>query len=115
MVVCGLLSVGKTAILEQLLYGNHTIGKIFFSSFSVGSGNSLGSLVGRDGLEMGEVLSRGAWRVGEVDRDGRGMLGQGENVSILSTFKIAHTYSVRTGVITGKTMLSVGPSGLFIS
>lgn len=89
--------------------------RFFFSSFSVGSGNSLGSLVGRDGLEMGEVLSRGAWRVGEVDRDGRGMLGQGENVSILSTFKIAHTYSVRTGVITGKTMLSVVPSGLFIS
>lgn len=26
VVVCGLLSVGKTAILEQLLYGNHTIG-----------------------------------------------------------------------------------------
>ncbi|KAL2804245.1 NF-kappa-B inhibitor-interacting Ras-like protein 1 isoform 3, partial [Daubentonia madagascariensis] len=25
VVVCGLLSVGKTAILEQLLYGNHTI------------------------------------------------------------------------------------------
>ena len=26
VVVCGLLSVGKTAILEQLLYGNHTVG-----------------------------------------------------------------------------------------
>ncbi|XP_076865876.1 NF-kappa-B inhibitor-interacting Ras-like protein 1 [Brachyhypopomus gauderio] len=26
VVVCGLASVGKTAILEQLLYGNHTIG-----------------------------------------------------------------------------------------
>ncbi|KAM5232287.1 NF-kappa-B inhibitor-interacting Ras-like protein 1 isoform 1-T1 [Hipposideros larvatus] len=26
VVVCGFLSVGKTAILEQLLYGNHTIG-----------------------------------------------------------------------------------------
>lgn len=33
VVVCGLLSVGKTAILEQLLYGNHTIGKILFLSF----------------------------------------------------------------------------------
>ncbi|XP_054935586.1 NF-kappa-B inhibitor-interacting Ras-like protein 1 isoform X3 [Physeter macrocephalus] len=28
VVVCGLLSVGKTAILEQLLYGNHTIVEI---------------------------------------------------------------------------------------
>ncbi|XP_030062594.1 NF-kappa-B inhibitor-interacting Ras-like protein 1 [Microcaecilia unicolor] len=26
VVVCGLSSVGKTAILEQLLYGNHTVG-----------------------------------------------------------------------------------------
>ncbi|XP_026798042.2 NF-kappa-B inhibitor-interacting Ras-like protein 1 [Pangasianodon hypophthalmus] len=26
VVVCGLASVGKTAILEQLLYGNHTVG-----------------------------------------------------------------------------------------
>ncbi|XP_036074530.1 NF-kappa-B inhibitor-interacting Ras-like protein 1 isoform X2 [Rousettus aegyptiacus] len=26
VVVCGFLSVGKTAILEQLLYGNHTVG-----------------------------------------------------------------------------------------
>ncbi|KAG8516269.1 NF-kappa-B inhibitor-interacting Ras-like protein 1 [Galemys pyrenaicus] len=33
VVVCGLLSVGKTAILEQLLYGNHTIGKMIFTSF----------------------------------------------------------------------------------
>jgi GTPase SAR1 family protein len=32
VVICGLLSVGKTAILEQLLYGNHTIGKIIFLS-----------------------------------------------------------------------------------
>lgn len=34
VVVCGLLSVGKTAILEQLLYGNHTIGKMIFLCFS---------------------------------------------------------------------------------
>ncbi|XP_043822833.1 NF-kappa-B inhibitor-interacting Ras-like protein 1 isoform X2 [Dromiciops gliroides] len=27
VVVCGAISVGKTAILEQLLYGNHVIGK----------------------------------------------------------------------------------------
>ncbi|XP_074051807.1 NF-kappa-B inhibitor-interacting Ras-like protein 1 isoform X2 [Macrotis lagotis] len=27
IVVCGAVSVGKTAILEQLLYGNHTVGK----------------------------------------------------------------------------------------
>lgn len=27
VVVCGQASVGKTAILEQLLYGNHTVGK----------------------------------------------------------------------------------------
>ncbi|XP_035380767.1 NF-kappa-B inhibitor-interacting Ras-like protein 1 isoform X2 [Electrophorus electricus] len=26
VVVCGLASVGKTAILEQLLYGNHSVG-----------------------------------------------------------------------------------------
>ncbi|XP_035648882.1 NF-kappa-B inhibitor-interacting Ras-like protein 1 isoform X1 [Oncorhynchus keta] len=26
VVVCGLASVGKTAILEQLLYGNHAVG-----------------------------------------------------------------------------------------
>lgn len=35
VVVCGLLSVGKTAILEQLLYGNHTIGKIILLRFSL--------------------------------------------------------------------------------
>lgn len=29
VVVCGMASVGKTAILEQLLYGKHTIGEIF--------------------------------------------------------------------------------------
>lgn len=28
VVVCGLASVGKTAILEQLLYGNHAVGKL---------------------------------------------------------------------------------------
>lgn len=27
VVVCGQAAVGKTAILEQLLYGNHTVGK----------------------------------------------------------------------------------------
>ena len=27
VVVCGQASVGKTAILEQLLYGNHTVGE----------------------------------------------------------------------------------------
>lgn len=30
VVVCGLTSVGKTAILEQLLYGNHTAGQFRF-------------------------------------------------------------------------------------
>lgn len=35
VVVCGLLSVGKTAILEQLFYGNHTIGKIIFLRVSL--------------------------------------------------------------------------------
>lgn len=29
VVVCGMASVGKTAILEQLLYGKHTVGEIF--------------------------------------------------------------------------------------
>lgn len=29
VVVCGLASVGKTAILEHLLYGNHTVGEYF--------------------------------------------------------------------------------------
>lgn len=27
VVVCGQAAVGKTAILEQLLYGNHSVGK----------------------------------------------------------------------------------------
>lgn len=27
--VCGMASVGKTAVLEQLLYGKHTVGEIF--------------------------------------------------------------------------------------
>lgn len=27
VVVCGQTAVGKTAILEQLLYGNHTVGR----------------------------------------------------------------------------------------
>lgn len=27
VVVCGQAAVGKTAILEQLLYGNHTVGE----------------------------------------------------------------------------------------
>lgn len=31
VVVCGLASVGKTAILEQLLYGSHSVGKWIFS------------------------------------------------------------------------------------
>lgn len=29
VVVCGMASVGKTAILEQLLYGKHTVGEMF--------------------------------------------------------------------------------------
>lgn len=29
VVVCGMASVGKTAILEQLLYGRHTVGETF--------------------------------------------------------------------------------------
>uniref|UniRef100_A0A8D2IRF3 Uncharacterized protein n=1 Tax=Varanus komodoensis TaxID=61221 RepID=A0A8D2IRF3_VARKO len=33
VVVCGMASVGKTAILEQILYGNHTIGKNLSFSF----------------------------------------------------------------------------------
>lgn len=33
VVVCGMASVGKTAILEQLLYGKHTVGEIFFYFF----------------------------------------------------------------------------------
>lgn len=43
--------------------------RFFFSSFSVGSGNWLGSLVGRADLEMGELSSRGTRKVVEVDRD----------------------------------------------
>ncbi|XP_032821583.1 NF-kappa-B inhibitor-interacting Ras-like protein 2 isoform X1 [Petromyzon marinus] len=34
VVVCGLSSVGKTAILEQLLYGNHKVGEKFAPLFS---------------------------------------------------------------------------------
>lgn len=33
VVVCGMASVGKTAILEQLLYGKHTVGETFLPSF----------------------------------------------------------------------------------
>lgn len=33
VVVCGMASVGKTAILEQLLYGKHTVGEIFLPLF----------------------------------------------------------------------------------
>lgn len=33
VVVCGMASVGKTAILEQLLYGKHTVGEIFLPFF----------------------------------------------------------------------------------
>lgn len=29
VVVCGQASVGKTSILEQLLYGNHVVGECF--------------------------------------------------------------------------------------
>ena len=43
--------------------------RFFFSSFSVGSGNWLGSLVGRADLEMGELSYRGTRKVVEVDRD----------------------------------------------
>lgn len=32
VVVCGLASVGKTAILEQLLYGNHAVGEFVMVS-----------------------------------------------------------------------------------
>lgn len=31
LVVCGAVTVGKTSMLEQILYGNHTIGKVSFS------------------------------------------------------------------------------------
>jgi len=37
VVVCGMASVGKTAILEQLLYGKHTVGEMFLL-FSGGRG-----------------------------------------------------------------------------
>lgn len=43
--------------------------RFFFSSFSVGSGNWLVSLVGYADLEMGEVSSKGTRKVVEVDRD----------------------------------------------
>lgn len=36
VVVCGLASVGKTAILEQLLYGNHTAGQFWSSYINMG-------------------------------------------------------------------------------
>lgn len=58
VVVCGLLSVGKTAILEQLLYGNHTIGKILFLSLSVGSGNCQGSFAGHTNLKVGDSTQK---------------------------------------------------------
>lgn len=37
VVVCGMASVGKTAILEQLLYGKHTVGEIFLLFLGVGA------------------------------------------------------------------------------
>ena len=32
ILVCGHAGVGKTAIVEQLMYGNHVIGTVSFSS-----------------------------------------------------------------------------------
>lgn len=51
VVVCGFLSVGKTAILEQLLYGNHTIGKI---TFLCRLWELQGSFIGPANLKMGD-------------------------------------------------------------
>lgn len=34
VVVCGQASVGKTAILEQLLYGNHVAGEYYLKDVS---------------------------------------------------------------------------------
>lgn len=48
VVVCGQASVGKTSILEQLLYGNHVVGES-------GGGTTTGKEPGR-GLPGGPVL-----------------------------------------------------------
>lgn len=39
VVVCGQASVGKTSILEQLLYGNHVVGELLGMGCGGGSGS----------------------------------------------------------------------------
>lgn len=77
VVVCGLLSVGKTAILEQLLYGTHTVGKIlsFFLDSEAGgrclwlmltgvkehTGEGIGVLWPSAGLAECSIHARNKW------------------------------------------------------
>ncbi|OXB77752.1 UNVERIFIED_CONTAM: hypothetical protein H355_013140 [Colinus virginianus] len=70
VVVCGTASVGKTAILEQLLYGKHTVGEVvfpfcifFYSVRSLGLNGGVGPLAElslpacfKTGLEEGATM-----------------------------------------------------------
>lgn len=65
---------------------------------------------------MGEVLSRGAregWRSRQRQKGDVG--ARRKRFYIVDIQECSHTYSVRTGVITGKTMWSVVSSRLFTS
>ena len=64
---------GRQRFWSSSFMGIILLVRFFFSSFSVGSGNWLVSLVGYADLEMGEVSSKGTRKVVEVDRDWRGM------------------------------------------
>lgn len=82
VVVCGMASVGKTAILEQLLYGKHTVGEAVLPFFLcvvcvwiVSLGRTL--CVDPKVVTLGHSLSRGRTRVwpGHISGPSLGLVG----------------------------------------